>query len=890
MDGRIAAETGQPAGTRRSCRLLGRRLPEDAKNSSAASPSAPSARSGPSSTGWYRRPTSASSTWPGRGSGIGSSGSSRSPGRRPPSSRPSIATSGWCCGRSSASDPRPRRLACALALVLPPGGGPGGQRLHLLPGSGAGAGGGAARRPPATAGPAHPDRGDLAGAGRRRGVASSASRRRRGRPSVRCSCRADPVRRAPPRRLRAASSGPSPTSTSLERGEREAAIARFEEFLVRYPDDPQVHARRHVPARRALLREGRGRLPAGQRRVPRAGSGAPPAEGGDPPPEPMQELRPVHRPLPARSSPASPTTGFTPRRPLPARATAWARWARATEAQAPTGLIERYPHSPFVPEAWVRLGDWYFDDVRDRLAAAGGRGLLQDVRLARPPAVRPGHLQAGLDLLPDGRLRGRGGVVHPPARLLRGPGREGRRAAGRATSGPRPSSTPPSASPTGAGAAWRRPGPSSPGWAGAPTRRRSSAGSATSISTRPGSPRRSTPTRLVLAREPLSPDAPQGPGQDRPGLAARPALDRRRRRARRWWPPSRQGRRGGRSNRGDPDLVPAVRDLVEKSLIGAATFHHAQAQQLKQAGKLARPRWTSTAAAAMAYGDDLRASRTRRARTSWPTSTPTASTTPSTSRRPPAPTPTVRDDPADNKYSPRRRSSAVISLGGEVTRQTRAGQLAERKPLRSTERQEAEEVKAEPLPAVLPEPGARVGRLRGPKMPRRRPVAPPSPTRRASSSTRTTSSTEARCRFEEVVGRFPATRRAQFSANLIIESYLTVKDWAAVEEASARLHAYQWRRARPSPGLAAEVQAGRTLQPRHAAHGAEAVRGGRPALHRARHRGPQARVRGQGPLQRRHLLRERPAVRVARCACTSGSAPSTRRPTLADDGALPRRL
>ena len=27
-------------------------------------------------------------------------------------------------------------------------------------------------------------------------------------------------------------------------------------------------------------------------------------------------------------------------------------------------LIDRYPQSQFVPEAWVRLGDWWFDDGR----------------------------------------------------------------------------------------------------------------------------------------------------------------------------------------------------------------------------------------------------------------------------------------------------------------------------------------------------------------------------------------------------------------------------------------------------------------------------------------------------------------------------------------------
>jgi TolA-binding protein len=46
---------------------------------------------------------------------------------------------------------------------------------------------------------------------------------------------------------------------------------------------------------------------------------------------------------------------------------------------------------------------------------------------------------------------------------------------------------------------------------------------------------------------------------------------------------------------------------------------------------------------------------------------------------------------------------------------------------------------------------------------------------------------EARCRFEEIVARWPQTEVAKFSANLIIESFLAMRDWAAVEQASVRL-------------------------------------------------------------------------------------------------------
>ncbi|HET9594247.1 MAG TPA: tetratricopeptide repeat protein, partial [Anaeromyxobacteraceae bacterium] len=62
---------------------------------------------------------------------------------------------------------------------------------------------------------------------------------------------------------------------------------------------------------------------------------------------------------------------------------------------------------------------------------------------------------------------------------------------------------------------------------------------------------------------------------------------------------------------------------------------------------------------------------------------------------------------------------------------------------------------------------------------------------------------EARCRFEEVVARWPGAAVAGFAANLIIESHLAAKDWAAVEAASARL---QKADVAKNPELAATLQ------------------------------------------------------------------------------------
>ncbi|MFT3914487.1 MAG: tetratricopeptide repeat protein [Anaeromyxobacteraceae bacterium] len=145
----------------------------------------------------------------------------------------------------------------------------------------------------------------------------------------------------------------------------------------------------------------------------------------------------------------------------------------------------------------------------------------------------------------------------------------------------------------------------------------------------------------------------------------------------------------------------------------------------------------------------------------------------------------VRDDPAGDRFRGDAAVSAVISWEGEVTRLQRAGQLPDRRVLLSTDRKAEELPKVEALPPIFQslvrDSDAMVGAVPDQEK------APAIAYKAAEVFYKYNDYEEARCRFEEVVARWPGSEVATFAANLIIESYLTMKDWDAVEKASARL-------------------------------------------------------------------------------------------------------
>ena len=292
--------------------------------------------------------------------------------------------------------------------------------------------------------------------------------------------------------------------------------------------------------------------------------------------------------------------------------------------------------------------------------------------------------------------------------------------------------------------------------------------------------------KAVLATNPLSPDAPKIQAKivlcwsrDRrfdQEAAERDALVATYDQGTPWY----------EKNKGNPELTTAVRDLSERSLLRTASFHHAQAQQYKAEGRL-EAAVAEYRIAARAYGDHVsrfpHSKQANELKYQWADCLYNALEFQHAAEV----YGEVRDDPSSDAHLADAALSAMISWEGEITRLQRAGQLQERKVLRSTDRRPDEVVGAEPLPDVLqnlvrdsdaflddvgeheraPAIGYKAGEL----------------------FYEYGDFDEARCRFEEVVERWPASGVAQFAANLIIESHLTEKDWAAVEAASARLQA-----------------------------------------------------------------------------------------------------
>ena len=148
----------------------------------------------------------------------------------------------------------------------------------------------------------------------------------------------------------------------LERNEREAAILRFEEFLARYPDDPQFTPDAMFRLAELYYEKANDDFElatAAHREEAKKAM----AEGRDAPPEPLKSYAPsiaLYQHL---------ITGFPSYRFAHGMyyllAYCLGEMGQGDEAQvAYRTLIERYPESPFVPEAWVRLGDWHFDAVK----------------------------------------------------------------------------------------------------------------------------------------------------------------------------------------------------------------------------------------------------------------------------------------------------------------------------------------------------------------------------------------------------------------------------------------------------------------------------------------------------------------------------------------------
>jgi len=566
-----------------------------------------------------------------------------------------------------------------------------------------------------------------------------------------------------------------------ERSERDGAIARFERFLADYPDDPE-----HTPDAMYRLAELYYERSGDEFRQAtdlfREEARRAIAEGREPPPEPQQSYAPSIA-LYQRILTGFPSYRF--RHGIQyLLAYCLGEMGQGAEATAAyRTLIERYPQSSFVPEAWVRLGDVAFDDV--------GPGSLREAAQAYAKAYAwPEHPLFARAIYKLGwtyyRLDDYQAAVETFARLL------DHYVAQAEKTGEKPSGDvwPEAIQYSAISFADEK-------WGGVA---RAKAFFAT-LGPRPYQGELLArlgdvyfdQTRYPLAVEayqeairldPLAADAPRLHGRvvlawsrDRrfeEEAAARRALTAAYAEGSAWW----------EANQGDPDRQLQARELVESGLLRAAAFHHAQAQQLQSEGK-AEAAVASFRLAAEAYGDYLaRYPRSKQAHElgyAWADCLYNAHAYGQAARVYAG----VRDDPADEKYRVEAALAAVIAWEAEVNQEERDGQLP-RLPLQ-TSRQRGEQG----APARQPLAEAWQGLVRdSDAFLARWPAHPKAATiayKAGEAFYRHDDFAESRCRFDEVVGRWPGTEEAGYAANLIIEGHLAAKDWKAVEEDAGRL-------------------------------------------------------------------------------------------------------
>ncbi len=237
-------------------------------------------------------------------------------------------------------------------------------------------------------------------------------------------------------------------------------------------------------------------------------------------------------------------------------------------------------------------------------------------------------------------------------------------------------------------------------------------------------------------------------------------------------------------NKDNPEVIERAEELTEKSLKSAALFHHQQAQQYREEGRVAEA-FTEYKLAAEAYGQYLKlyphTKDLYELQYYYADALFNSAQFPEAARA----FAEVRDSNLDSTYLEDAALGAVLAWEKEIERLQKAGKLEERPVLTSKDWPEGKPVEKEPLP----EPWQ--GYVKAADMfLKRLPDSEKAPNiayKAAEVFYVYGDHEEARRRFEEIVKKYPSAEAAQYAANLILESLLIAKDWAAVEETSARL-------------------------------------------------------------------------------------------------------
>lgn len=238
----------------------------------------------------------------------------------------------------------------------------------------------------------------------------------------------------------------------------------------------------------------------------------------------------------------------------------------------------------------------------------------------------------------------------------------------------------------------------------------------------------------------------------------------------------------------DVDLIAATAELAEKNISSSAIFHHQQALVYKQEKKLEQAR-ASFETAAVAYGAYL--SRFPRSKTAYEMQFYHAECLYNSFQFPEAAKNylSVRDSKLDSKYQVDSAFSLVLSLQKQLEQDIQSRKLPDLKVRKSSERAEGEAIAVTPLTetekAVVAASDWFVNKL--PKDERSSGIA----YKAAELYFVHDDFEEARRRFEQIVQLYPTSEVARYATNLLVESFLVTKDWESVERVAGRLASNQ---------------------------------------------------------------------------------------------------
>ncbi len=235
----------------------------------------------------------------------------------------------------------------------------------------------------------------------------------------------------------------------------------------------------------------------------------------------------------------------------------------------------------------------------------------------------------------------------------------------------------------------------------------------------------------------------------------------------------------------DPDVVQAAGDMAEKSLYSTATYHHQQAMVYRQEGKFDLAK-TAFETAAKAYTNYL--TRFPRSKNAYDIEYYLADCLYNSLQFAEAGKhyAAVRDSSQDVKYQNESAYAAVLSNQKQLELDVKSGAAKAYPVLKSTDRHEGDAIVPVELTglekSLIDASDKYLGKIKvGDEK------APGIAYKAAELFYTHNQLDEARRRFEDIVKLYPKTEVAKYATNLIIESYLTDKNYAKVEEAAERL-------------------------------------------------------------------------------------------------------